>query len=70
MPLLVALMRYSTFSSKSAGSPPFQITNVFSSSFLSGVVSPTMAPFSARQNLGSPSHPFSVWPSKIESNPS
>ena len=69
MPLLVALIRYSTFNSKSAGSPPRQMMNVFSFSGLSAVVWPTIAPPSARQNFVSPSQPFNVDPSKIETNP-
>src|SRR6187455_819909 len=43
--------------------------NVFCLTALSGVLWPTIAPFSARQNALSPSHPFSVVPSKIGSKP-
>ena len=69
MPLLVALMRYSSFNSKSAGSPPRQMRKLFSFSGFSAVVWPTMAPPSTRQNFESPSQPFSVDPSKIDANP-
>ena len=55
MPLLVELILISTFSSKSPGVPPFQIRKVFGPTVLSGVLSPTMTPFSTRQNFGSPS---------------
>ena len=40
MPLLVALIRYSSLSSKSAGSPPRQMTKVFSLSGFASVVWP------------------------------
>ena len=69
MPLLVAFIRNSHFNSKSFGSPPRQMRNVFCVTFFSGVLSPTIAPVSARQNCGSPSQPLSVEPSKIASNP-
>ena len=55
MPLLVEFILISTFSSKSPGVPPFQIRNVFGPTVFSGVLSPTMTPFSTRQNFGSPS---------------
>ena len=38
MPLFVLLMRYSSFSSKSAGSPPRQIRKVFSLTTFSSVL--------------------------------
>src|SRR5258708_21012969 len=63
-------MRNSAFSSKSPGSPARQMRNVFSVSLFSGVVCPTSAPPSARQNFGSPSHPLSDVPSKMDVNPS
>ena len=62
-------MRNSTLSSKSLTVPPRQMRKLFSLTTFSGVVSPTIEPFSARQNVGSPSHPFSVLPSKIGTNP-
>ena len=58
MPLLVEFIRISALSSKSPGVPPRQMRNVFGPTTLSGVLSPTMVPFSARQNLGSP---FQSW---------
>ena len=69
MPLLVAFIRNSHFSSKSFGSPPRQMMKVFCATFRSGVLSPTIAFPSARQNCGSPSQPLSVEPSKIDSKP-
>src|SRR5262249_12191007 len=59
----------STFSSKSFGSPPRQIRNVFCLTCFCSMLWPTMLPFSARQNDGSPSQPFNVLPSKIDSKP-
>src|ERR1700678_771970 len=65
MPLLPPVKRYSASSSKSAGVPSRQIRNVFCFGIAPGLVSPTIAPFSTRQNAGSPSQPFSVLPSNI-----
>ncbi len=58
MPLFVEFIRISTFSSKSPGVPPRQIRNVFGPTTFSGVLSPMIMPFSARQNFGSP---FQSW---------
>ena len=69
MPLLVALSRYSSFSSKSPGAPPRQMRNVFCLTGFSVELWPVNAPFAARQNAGSPSQPFSDEPSKMDSNP-
>src|SRR5207302_8703010 len=62
---LLALIRYSSLSTKSRVVPPRQIMKVFALSGLSALVSPTIAPSSTRQNAGSPSQPASVVPSKI-----
>src|ERR1035437_1185690 len=70
MPLLPPLvMRKSACNSKSAGAPPFQMMNVLLLMTVSGVISPTSAPSSTRQYLGSPSHPASVLPSKMGLKP-
>jgi hypothetical protein len=55
MPLLVEFILISTFSSKSPGVPPSRSGSVFGPTVFSGVLSPTMTPFSTRQNFGSPS---------------
>ena len=50
MPLLPsAVMRYSSFSSKSRGLPPRQMRNVLLLITVPGVISPTSAPSSTRQ---------------------
>ena len=51
MPLFVPFIRNSTFSSKSLTVPPRQIRKLFSFMTFSGVVSPTISPFSTRQNV-------------------
>ncbi len=48
------VMRKSTFSSKSAGSPPRQMRKVLLLTMVSGVISPTISPASTRQYFGSP----------------
>jgi hypothetical protein len=54
MPLLPsAVMRYSSFSSKSRGRPPRQMMNVLLLMTVAGVISPTSAPSSTRQYFGS-----------------
>ena len=58
-------MRNSILISKSAGLPPRQMRNVLRCVGFSFVVWPVMQPSSTRQNLGSPSQPSSVLPSKI-----
>ena len=50
MPLLVEFILISTFSSKSPGVPPFQIRKVLGPTTLSGVLSPTITPFSTRRS--------------------
>ena len=60
----------SSLSSKSRTVPPRQMRNVLAFSCFSGVVSPTISPFSTRQTLVSPSQPVRVLPSKIETKPS
>src|SRR5579859_2211272 len=65
MPLFPPVSRYSASNSKSPGAPPRQIRNVFCFGIAPCLVSPTMAPFSTRQNAGSPSQPCKVLPSKI-----
>ena len=69
MPLLVPLRRNSTLSSKSLTVPPRQMRKLLSLTTFSGVVSPTIEPFSARQNVWSPSQPARVLPSKIGTKP-
>jgi hypothetical protein len=69
MPLLVPFIRNSTFSSKSFTVPPRQIRKLLRVTTFSGVVSPTISPFSTRQNFVSPSQPFRVLPSKIGTKP-
>src|SRR3954471_14306301 len=56
MPLFVPLSLNSSFSSKSLTVPPLHIRKLLTLTTFSGVVSPTISPFSTRQRLGSPSH--------------
>ena len=58
-------MRNSAFNWKSLGFPPRQIKNVLLLVGFRLVVWPVIAPSSTRQNLGLPSQPSSVWPSKM-----
>jgi hypothetical protein len=51
------------------GLPPRQMMNVLLLITDSGVISPTMQPFSTRQYFGLPSHPSNVLPSKMGLNP-
>src|SRR3954454_8970589 len=69
MPLFVPLSLNSTFSSKSLTVPPLHIRKLLTLTTFSGVVSPTISPFSTRQKVGSPSQSFRALPSKIGTNP-
>ncbi len=70
MPLFVPFNLNSSLSSKSRTVSPRQMRKLFAFRGFSGVVSPMISPFSTRQTFVSPSQPFRLLPSKIDTKPS
>src|SRR5438874_8891292 len=69
MPELWPMILKSHFSSKSSTSPARQMQKVLPDVGFSLVVWPVIAPFSTLQNLGFPSQPSRLLPSKIGLKP-